>query len=64
MIVSDLPSPAEASNGTATGSHGFAQAGNRIHFSGSCAEQRAEFFLYFGLCRFGGADNCARLQKT
>src|SRR4029077_17136015 len=59
MIVSALTSPAEASIGAATGSHGFAQAGNRIHVSGSCAEQRAELFLYFGLCRFGGADNCA-----
>jgi hypothetical protein len=33
-------------------------------FSGSCVEQSAEFFLYFGLCRFGGADNGTRLQKT
>jgi hypothetical protein len=29
MIVSDLPSPAEASNETARGWLGFAQAGNR-----------------------------------
>jgi hypothetical protein len=34
MIFSDLPSPAEASNGTATGSHGFAQAGNRYSLFG------------------------------
>src|SRR5215469_11895920 len=30
----------------------------------SCAKQRAELVLYFGLCRFGGTDDCARLQKT
>jgi hypothetical protein len=29
MIFSDLPSPAEAESEDASGSHGFAQAGNR-----------------------------------
>jgi len=29
MILSDLPSPAEASNQPASGGRGFAQAGNR-----------------------------------
>jgi hypothetical protein len=34
MIWSDLPSPAEASTGTANISHGFAQAGNRYPLFG------------------------------
>jgi hypothetical protein len=34
MIFSDLPSPAEASNETASGCRGFAQAGNRFPLFG------------------------------
>jgi hypothetical protein len=34
MISSDLPSPAEAENEDASGSHGFAQAGNRYPLFG------------------------------
>src|SRR5580700_9608610 len=37
MILSDLPSPAEAPTGTTSGSQGFAQAGNRCPLFGSCA---------------------------
>src|SRR5215475_6472055 len=40
MILSDLPSPAEASGHNHGPCQGFAQAGNHSHFSGSCSSER------------------------